>query len=201
MIFVFLCQIDFIYDICLSLSDWLHLVWWSLVTSILLQMALFHFYGWVVFHCIYVNKIVQPLGHVWLFATLWTAGCQASVSFTIFWSMLKLMESVMLSNISSPVAPFSSCLQSFPASIKAFSNELALCIMWPKYWSFSISPSNECSGLISFRIDWVDLPAVQGILKSLLQHHSSKASIFGAQPSLWSTLTSTHDNWKNHSFD
>ena len=83
----------------------------------------------------------------------------------------------MPSNISSSVVPFSSCLQSFPASIKAFSNELALCIMWPKYWSFSISPSNQCSGLISFRIDWVDLPSVQGIRKSLLQHHSSKASI------------------------
>ena len=120
---------------------------------------------------------VQPLAHVRLFATLWTAGCQASLSFTFFWSMLKLTESVMPSNILTSVVPFSSCLQSFPASIRAFSNELALCIMWPKYWSFNISPSDEYSGLISFRIDWVDLLAVQGILKSLLQHYSSKASV------------------------
>ena len=79
--------------------------------------------------------------------------------------------------ISSSVIPFSSCLQSFPASV--FSNESALSIKWPKYWSFSfsISPSNEYSGLISFRIDWFDLLDVQGTLKSLLQHHSSKASI------------------------
>ena len=79
--------------------------------------------------------------------------------------------------ISSSVVPFSFCLQSFPAS------ESALCIRRLKYWSFSISPSNEYSGLISFRMDWLDLLAGQGILKSLLQHHSSKASIFGAQPS------------------
>ena len=80
--------------------------------------------------------------------------------------------------ISSSVVPFSSYLQSFPA-IRVFSNELVLRIRWPKYWSFSfsISPSNEYSGLISFRIDWLDLLAVQGTLKSLLQHHSSKASI------------------------
>ena len=79
--------------------------------------------------------------------------------------------------ISSSVVPFFSCLQSFPASV--FSNESALCVRWPKYWSFSFSigPSNEYSGLISFRMDWLDLLAVQGTLKSLLQHHSSKASI------------------------
>ena len=78
----------------------------------------------------------------------------------------------------------------FP-SIRGFSNESALCIRWPKYWSlsfsFSISPSNECLGLVSFRVDWFTLLAVQGTLESLLQHHSSKASIFGAQPSLWSS--------------
>ena len=81
--------------------------------------------------------------------------------------------------ISSSVVPFSSCLQSFPASEKDFPSESVLCIMWPKYWSFnfSISPSNEYSGLISFRIDWFDLLAVQGTLKSLLQHHTSKASV------------------------
>ena len=104
---------------------------------------------------------------------------------------------------SHPVVPFSSCLQSFPAS-GSFPNESVLQIRWPKYWSFSfsISPSNEHLGLISFRMDWLDLLAVQGTLKSLLPHHSSKASI------LWHsaffivpTLTSIHDYWKNHSFD
>ena len=91
----------------------------------------------------------------------------------------------------------------FP-SIRIFSNESALCIRWPKYWSFSfsISPSNEYSGLISFRIDWLDLLAVQGTLKSLLQHHSSKASIFSPQLSLW---PNSHIHIllleKNHSFD
>ena len=90
-------------------------------------------------------------------------------------------------------------------SIRVFSNELALCIKWPKYWSFSfsISLSNEYSGLISFRIDWFDLLAVEGTLKSLLQHHNLKASISSLGLSLLygSTLTSVHDCWKNHSFD
>ena len=91
----------------------------------------------------------------------------------------------------------------FP-SIKVFSNELALRIRWPKYWSFSfsISPSNEHSGLISLRMDWLDLLAVQGTLKSLLQHHSSKVAIFSALSFLYSpTLTSIQDSWKNHSLD
>ena len=89
----------------------------------------------------------------------------------------------------------------FP-SIRVFSNELALCIMWPKYWSFSfsISPSNEFSGLISFRIDWFDLFAVQGTLKSL-QHHSSKTSSLTLSFLYGPTLTPIHDYWKNHSFD
>ena len=105
--------------------------------------------------------------------------------------------------ISSSVIPFSSHLQSFPAS-GSFSNESVLHIRWPKYWafSFSSSPSSEYSGLISFRVDWFDLLAVQGTLKSLLQHHSSKASIFLAPSFLHSpTLTSIHDHWKNHSLD
>ena len=89
--------------------------------------------------------------------------------------------------ISSSVAPFSSCPQAFPAS-RAFSSESVLCIRWPKYWSFSFSfsPSNEYSGLISCRIDWLDLLAVQGSLKSLFQHRGSKASFFGTQPFLLS---------------
>ena len=124
--------------------------------------------------------IVQPLSQVWLFVTPWTAACQASLSFTISQSLLKLMsvELVMTSNYlilchSLPLLP-----SIFP-SIRIFSNELALHIRWLKYWSFnlSISPSSECSGLISFRMDWLDLLAVQGTLKSLLQHHSLKTSV------------------------
>ena len=94
------------------------------------------------------------------------------------WSLLKLMsmESVMLSNHLILCCPLLLLPSTFP-SIRVFSNESALCIRWPKYWSFNISPSNEYSGLISFRMDWFDLRAVQGTLKSLLQHHSSKASI------------------------
>ena len=91
-----------------------------------------------------------------------------------------------------------------PSSIRVFSNESTLHIRWPKYWSFSfnISPSNEHPGLISFRMDWLDLLAVQGTLKSLLQHYSSKASIFWHSGFLHSpTLTSIHDHWKNHSLD
>ena len=123
---------------------------------------------------------VQLLSRVGLFATPWTAAHQASLSITNPWSLLKLMsiESVMPSNhliLCHPLLPPSSI---FP-SIRFFSNELVLRIRWPKYWSFSssISPSNEYSGLIPFRMDWLDLLAVQGTLKSLLQHHSSKASI------------------------
>ena len=115
-----------------------------------------------------------------LFATPWTAACQASLSITNSRSSLKLMsiELVMPSNhliFCHPLLPLPSI---FP-SIRVFSNESVLCIRWPKYWSFSfsISPSNEYSGLISFGMDWLDLLAVQGTLKSLLQHHSSKASI------------------------
>ena len=115
--------------------------------------------------------------HVRLFATLWTTGCQASLSITKSQSLLKLMsvESVMPSNhlILRPPSPPALI---FP-SIEVFSNESVLHNGWPKYWSFNISPSNEYSGLISFRMDWLDLLAVQGTFKSLLQHHSSKASI------------------------
>ena len=112
--------------------------------------------------------------------TPWTAAHQASLSITNSRSLLKLMsiESVMPSNHFILCRPLLLLPSIFP-SIRVFSNESALCIRWPKYWSFSfsISPSNECSGLISFRMDWLDLIAVQGTLKSLLQHLSSKASI------------------------
>ena len=113
-------------------------------------------------------------------ATPWTAACQASVSFTISQSSLKVTstELVMPSNHLIFCHPLLLLPSVFP-SIRVFSNELALRIRWPKYWSFSfsISPSKEYSGLISFRIDWLDLLAVQGTLTSLLQHHSSKALI------------------------
>ena len=94
-------------------------------------------------------------------------------------------------------------LPSILPGIRVFSNESVLCIKWPKHWSFnfSISPSDEYSGLISFRIDWFDLLAVQGTLKSLLQHHSSKASILPHSASYTPTLISIHDYWKNHSFN
>ena len=123
---------------------------------------------------------VQSLSHVRLFATPWTAAHQASLSITNFWSLLKLMsiESVMPSNhlilCHSLLLP-----PSILPSTRVFSSESVLCIRWPKSYSFSfsISPSNEYSGLISFRMDWLDLLAVRGTLKSLLQHHSTKASI------------------------
>ena len=123
---------------------------------------------------------VQSLSRVRLFATPWTAAHQASLSITNTWSLLKLMsiELVMPSNHFILCRPFLLLPSIFP-SIRVFSKESVLHIRWPKYWSFSfsISPSNEYSRLISFRVDWLDLLAVQGTLKSLLQHNSSKASV------------------------
>ena len=128
----------------------------------------------------YQFNSVQSLSCVWLFVTPWTAAWQASLSITNSWSLLKLMsiESVMPSKHLILCHPLLLPPSIFP-SIRVFSNELVLSIRWPNYWSFSFSigPSNEYSGFISFRIEWFDLPAVQGTLKSLLQHHSSKASI------------------------
>ena len=137
----------------------------------------------VIISLMYQNNLgissVQSLSHVQLFATPWTTACQASLSITNSKSPPKPMsnESVMPSTISSSVVPFSSCPQSFPKSGSFQMSQLR--IRWPKYWSFSfnISPTNEHPGLSSFRMDWLDLLAVQGTLKSLLQHHSSKASI------------------------
>ena len=152
-----------------------------------------------------ISHSVQSLSCVQLFVTLWIAAHQASLSITNSQSLLKLMsiKLVMPSNHLILCHPLLLRASIFP-SIRVFSNELALCIRWPKYWSFSfsISPSSEHSGLISVRIDWFDLLAVQGTLKSLLQHYSSKASIcrhsaFFNGP----TLTSVHDYWKNHWFD
>ena len=124
--------------------------------------------------------VVQLLSHVQLFVTSWTAVCQVSLYFTISWNWLKItpIESMMPSNCDILCHPLLFLPSVFPC-IRVFSNELALPIRWTKYWSFSfsISPSNEYSRLISFRIDWLDLLPIQGTLKSLLQHHSSKASI------------------------
>ena len=135
----------------------------------------------------------------------WTAARQTSLSFIISRSLLKLMciESVIPSNHLILCHPLLLWPSMFP-SIRVFSNKSALCIRWLKYWSFSlnISPFNEYSGLISFRMDWFDLLALKGTLKSLLQNYSSKASIFLLLSLLYSpTLTSIHDYWKNHRFD
>ena len=151
----------------------------------------------------FILSSVQSLSHVPLFVTLWTAARQASLSITNSWNLLKLMsiKSVMPSNhlfLCRPLLPPSI----FP-SIRVFSNESVLCIRWPKYWSFSfnISPSNEYSELISFRIDWLELLAVQGTLESspTPQFKSSNSSVLSF---LYSpTLISIYDYWKNHSFD
>ena len=146
---------------------------------------------------------------VWLFATPRTVACQASLSFTVSQSLLIFMSTELMMPSSQLVlyCPLLLLPSIFP-SIRIFSNEGALCIRWLKYWnfSFSISPSDEYSGLISFRIDWFDFLAVQGTLKSLLQRHSAKASVFFISFSALSflygpTLTSTYDYCKNYSFD
>ena len=152
----------------------------------------------------YVFSSVQSLSRVQLFATPWTAAHQASLSITNSQSLLKLMsiDSVMPSNHLILCHPLLLLPSIFP-SIRVFSNESVLCIRWPKYWSFSfiISLSNEYSGLISFRIDWLDLLWVQRTLKSLLQHHSSKTNSSVLSFLYSPTLTSIHDYWKNQSFD
>ena len=149
---------------------------------------------------------VQALRRVWLFVTPWTAAPQASLSITNSQNLLKLMsiKSVMTSNPLILCCPLLLLLSIFP-SIRVFSNESILHIRWLKYWRFrfSISPFNEYSGLTSFRMDWLDLLAVQGTLKSLLQHQSSKASILWLSAFFMVQLShpSIHDHWKNHSFD
>ena len=131
-----------------------------------------------------------------------TAAHQASLSITNSWSLLRLMsiESVIPSSHLILCHPPLLLPSIFP-SIRVFSNESALRIRWPKYWSFSISPSNEYSGLISFTIDGFDFLVVQGPLKSLLQHDSSSINSSVLNLLYVPTLTSIHDSWKNHSFD
>ena len=137
-------------------------------------------FAWHSVFQVHLHNVVQSLSHVRLFVTPRTAARQASLSFTITWSLLRLrsIKSVIPSNRLIFYHPLLLPPSVFPR-IRVFSSGSALHIRWPKYWSFSfsISPSNEYSGLISFRIDWLDLLAVQGTLKSLLQHHSSKAAI------------------------
>ena len=148
------------------------------------------------------------LSRVQLSVTPWTAAHQASLSITDFQSLLKLMSItlVMPSNHLILCRPLLLLPSVFP-SIRVFSNESVLHIRWPKYWSFSfsISPSNEYSELISFRMDWLDLLTVQGTLKSLIQHHNSKASILRHSAFFMVQLSHTYmtgcDDWKNYSFD
>ena len=152
-----------------------------------------------------LNSSVQSLSCVLFFVTPWTAARQASLSITNSQSLLKLMfiKWVMPSNHLILCHPLL-LLTSISPSIRVFSNESVLCIRWPKFQSFSfnISPYNEYSGLISSRIDCFDLLAVQGTLKSLLQHHSLKASILQCSAFFIVQLShSIHDYWKNHSFD
>ena len=151
------------------------------------------------------NQSVQLLTRVQYFVTPWTAARQTSLSVTSSRNLLKLMsiEWVMPSNHLILCRPLLLLPSIFP-SIRVFSNESVLQIRWPKYrsFSFNISPSNEYSGLISFRMDWLDLLAVQGTLKSLFQHHSSKASVLWHSSFFMLQLfTSIHDYWKNHSLD
>ena len=147
---------------------------------------------------------VQSLSRVRFFATLWIAARQASLSITNSRSSLRLtsIESVMPSSHLILCPPLL-LLPSILPNIRVFSNESTLRMRWPKHWSFSFSiiPSKEIPGLISFRMDWLDVLAVQGTPKSLLQHHSSKASILQCSAFFTVQLTSIHDHRKNHSLD
>jgi len=154
--------------------------------------------------CVWFSSI-QSLSHVQFFVTPWTAAHQASLSITNSWSLLKLMciESVMPSNHLILLCPLLLLPSIFP-SIRVFSSESVFCIRWAKCWSFSfsISPSNEYLGLISFRMDWLDLLAVQGLSRVFSKTTVQKHQFFGTQFSLESnSLTSIHDYWKNHSLD
>ena len=187
---------------------------WKLFSPCTLTLSFFCFLSsvsvlrsqiWVCLICTIVGGFssVQSLSHVRLFVTPWTAACQASLSITSSRSLLKLMsiESVMPSNHLILCCPLFLPPSIFP-SIRVFSTESGLHIRWPKYWSFSfsfsISPSNEYSGLISFRMDWLYLLAVQGTLKSLFQHHSSEALILQHSVFFIVQLShpSIHDYWK-----
>ena len=153
-------------------------------------------------HKIAFIVVVQSLSRVQLFVTWWTAARQASLSFTISRSLLKFIsiKSVMPSN-HLILCHHLLLLSSIFPSIRVFSNESALCIRWPKSWSFGLSLSKEHPGLISFRMDWLDLLAVQGTLKSLLQHHNLKASVLQRSAFLMVRLSHVHNCQKIRSFD
>ena len=162
---------------------------------------------WILYHCVtWEAQIGMPLllfgrSVVSLFATPWTAARQDSLPITISWSFLKLMsiELVMPTNhliFCHPLLPLPSI---FP-SIRVFSNELAVCIWWPKDWNFSISPSSEYSGLISFSIYWFNLLAIQGTVKGLLQYHNSNIISLVLSLLYGLTVISIHDYWKNRNF-
>ena len=159
---------------------------------------------WALFLLSVQFSSIQSLSFVWLFATPWTSARHTSLSITNSQSLLRPMsiKLVMPSNhlILCPPLLLSS---SVFLNIRVFSNESVLCIRWPKYWSFSfsISASNEYSGLISFRMDWLDLLAVQGLSRVFSNTKVQKHQFFGTQLSYSSTLTSIHDYWKEHSFD
>ena len=174
----------------LSCTLWLrmlYLCFWELASSmetqVLIPLSIFRFWKHSGKGSQKCFVVVQSLSHAWLFSTPWIAACEASLSFTISLSLLKHMsaESAMLSNHLNLCLLLLLLPSVFP-SIRVFSSESALCTRWPKYWSFSFStsPSNECSGLVSFRIDWLDILAVCWTLKSLLQ------KCFGRQHCWWS---------------
>ena len=190
--FLTVLLISLLLSLCLSYLHWV--CWWgSLVAQKVKNLpAMQETWVWSLvkagakklgMNFLKINS-VQLLSRVWLFAAPWIVACQASLSITNSQSLPKLMciKSVMPSSHLILCRPLL-LLPPIPPSIRVFSNESALSMSWPKYWSFSfsISPSNEHPGLISFRMDWLDLLAIQGTLKSLIQHHSAKASI------LWSS--------------
>ena len=147
---------------------------------------------------------VQSLSHVLLFATPWTVAHQVFLSVTNTQSLLKLMSTEWMMPFNNLILCCPLLLPSIFPSIRVFSNESVLHISWPEDWSISLAsvlPKNIQNWLISIRIDWLYLLAVQGTLKSLFQHHSSKASILQCSAFYSPTLTSIHDYWKNHSFD
>ena len=178
-----------------SLISWIYNIFPFIHLLPSFLMKIFHFVHLDLTYAILFSS-VQSLSHVWLFATPWTAACQARVYWPVHHQLLEStkpmsIELVMPFNHLIICRPLLLLPSIFP-SIRVFSNKSALRIRWPKYWSFSfnISPSNEHPGLVSFRMDWLDLLAVQGTLKSLLQHHSSKASIL--RPSAFFIVQLSH---------
>ena len=151
-------------------------------------------------HYIFVELLLLRLSCVWLFVIPWTAACQASLSFSVSQSFLKFTSTELLMPSNHLIRCHPLLLPPiFPASV--LSSESALCIRWPKFWSFSFSPSNEYSGLISFRIDRFDLLAFQRTLKSLLQHHNLKALILWFSAFFMVQLSLPYTTTGNHSFD